>query len=111
MLRIGKKCKHTFTFSDIAQIAYTFRNDKNILLILMSKHSSTNKGNNTETYYYNINRNDIEYECIDVSTFLRELENNNITINRIPDTSEFSSRIKNKKTVICPIFMGWHLSD
>ena len=111
VLHIGHKCEHTFTFNDIASTGYAFRDDKNIFMILMSENSSTNKGNETETYYYNINSNDMEYECKDVTTFLAELENNNITINRIPDALQLSNNLKNKKTVLRPIFLGWHIAD
>ena len=114
VLHIGNKCKHTFTFQDIGGMVYSFRDDTNKFIIFMSEHSSTNKGNDTEAYYYNINRNDIEYEFRDVSTLLTELEKNSITLYRVPDTPdtlEFSNNIKNNKTIICPIFHGWHIED
>ena len=112
ILNVGDKCEHIFTFDDIQHIGYIFRDDKNIFRVFMSKDSSTNKGDKTETYYYNIFiYQNMEYECKDVSTFLTELETNNITLYRVPDALQLSNNIKNKKTVICPTFNGWDIGD
>ncbi|MEA2027576.1 MAG: hypothetical protein U9N49_01180 [Campylobacterota bacterium] len=54
ILKVGTQCKHIFTFNDIQKIGYRLHDNKNIFFIFMSKNSSTNKGNRTESYFYNI---------------------------------------------------------
>ena len=112
ILHVGDKCKHSFNFDDIQYIGYGFRDDKNIFRVFMSKDSSTNKGNDTETYYYNIFiYQNMEYECKNVSNFLKKLEENNIIVKRISDISKISNNIKNKKTFFLPSFHGWHIGE
>ncbi len=114
ILHVGLVCDHVFTFEDISRIAYRFRDDKNILLILMSKDSSTNKGSDTELKFYNITHNqNIEYECYPhfTRTLLTQLQKHNIIVKDIPDSLILAERIKNYKTVVCPFFHGWDISD
>ncbi|MBN2824219.1 MAG: hypothetical protein JXQ76_02760 [Campylobacterales bacterium] len=112
ILNVGTQCKHTFTFDDIQSVGYRFRDDKNFLFIMMSKDSSTNRGDKTEVGFYNIFiYQDRYYESNDVLTLVKKFEKNNFTINGLPNKSTFLDKIKNYKTFFRPTFHGWHLGD
>lgn len=112
ILHVGDKCKHSFTFDDIQSAGYSSRDNENNFIVIMSKDSSTNKGDKTETYYYNVHVfQNIRYECDDIFTLVKQLEKNHIRIRNLPNRETLSNISKDKRILFYPIFLGSHLVD